>query len=353
MSYKRNISRGLKLKYGYYQFFDHFLGRERFFRWTKGGRKRFYDKLEKQLKASGPGVEREVDRVKELSYSDFKNKYFNRGIPVVIEGRAKDWPCVRDWSLDYFKELHGTDEIINMDQTDIAKGYEVTTLANVIDDIRGGGGKYYRFYPLLKKHPEHLNDIDYDWLRSWRVRKTWGEAFHVFIGGQGSFTPLHNASTPNLFVQAWGEKEWRLYPNYYAPVIDPAPARNFYRSAPVRNGVDFNPFTRNFEDYPLYEYIDSYKVHLKPGDVFFNPSYMWHAVQNPTDSIGFGYRTFTPFYAWKLSPLYMFLELFTFRPPIWVSYRKYSDVNLLHMIETGEIKKLEKDRGSKITSSVS
>ena len=33
-----NIPLGIRLKYGYYQFFDHFLGRKRFFKWTKKSR---------------------------------------------------------------------------------------------------------------------------------------------------------------------------------------------------------------------------------------------------------------------------------------------------------------------------
>lgn len=62
-----------------------------------------------------------------------------------------------------------------------------------------------------------------------------------------------------------------MYPKDYFCVIDPAPARNMYRSAPLRNGIDFNSFEKNYKDYPLYQWIDSYTVHLKPGDVFYNP----------------------------------------------------------------------------------
>ena len=124
-----------------------------------------------------------------------------------------------------------------------------------------------------------------------------------------------------MFVQTYGEKDWILYPNYYAPVIDQAPARNMYRSAPILKGKDFRAFEMNYDDYPLYKYIDSYKVHLNQGDIFFNPPFMWHSVLNPTDSIGLGYRTFTPFYSIRLAPLYSFLELFARNPPIWKTYR--------------------------------
>lgn len=351
LDYKRNITFGQKLTYGYFQFFDHFLGRERFFNWTRGHRTRYYKRLEKRLKASGLGTRTDVERRKDLTLSELK-QYIRKGIPVVWEGGAKDWECCKQWSLEYFKKLHGDDEIVMMDQTDIAQGYEETTLGDVIDNIRDGGSKYYRFYPLLSRHPEHFAEIDYEWLKKTRRKPCLGDAFHVFIGGKNGFTPLHNANTPNVFVQAHGEKEWVLYPNYYAPIIDPPPARNMYRSAPIKKGKDFRAFDENYNDHPLYQYIDSYRVHLKAGDIFFNPPFMWHTVKNPTDSIGIGYRTFTPFYSIRTAPLYSFLELFATNPPIWKTYRIYNDVNLLHLKETGLIKQVEAKRGKRLESSV-
>lgn len=97
-----------------------------------------------------------------------------------------------------------------------------------------------------------------------------------------------------------------MYPKDYFCVIDPAPARNMYRSAPLRNGIDFNSFEKNYKDYPLYQWIDSYTVHLKPGDVFYNPPFMWHTIQNPTDSIGVGYRYIKMSHAFRMAPLYYF-----------------------------------------------
>lgn len=350
---RQALTAGQRLTYGYFQFFDHFIGRERFFKMTRKQRTRFYRKLEQRLVATGEGNFIEVERRSDLSVAELKGHYMKHRIPVVLEGKAKDWACCKQWSLEYFKELHGEDEIIMMDQTDLVNGYEETTLGAVIDNIRSGGSKYYRFYPLLDRHPEHLADLDYNWLRSTRKRPCWGDAFHVFISGKEGFTPIHNANTPNMFVQAYGEKEWILYPVKSTAIVDPSPTRNMYRSAPIRKGKDFNAFHQNFEDYPLYQYIDGIKVHLKQGDVFFNPPFMWHTVKNPTDSIGIGYRTFTPFYSYASSPLYATLDLFATKPPIWKSYRLYADVNLIQLEEMGKLAEVEAKRQEKISSSVS
>lgn len=353
-----NVSNGIpfskRLKYGYFQYFDHFLGRERFFGMTRKSRSNFYNDLQKRLEQRGEGVLTPVDRVKHLSKKDFFNKYVRKGLPVVIEGAAKEWGCVKKWSLDYFNDLHGDDQIIHMDQKDVgANVYEETTLGSVIDDIKAGKDSYYRFYPLLQKHPEHILDFDYKWLQEKRPKASFGESFHVFISSKGGFTPVHNASSHNLFTQVYGEKEWILYPFDAACIIDPSPARNVYRGAPIKNDKIFDPFDPNYDDFPLYKYINGYKVHLKPGDVFYNPPYMWHSVKNPTESIGVGYRYFSPAQTYFKYPLYMFLEMFAFHPPIWKTWSNYADVNLIHLAETGALDEIAKKRGvKKITNTV-
>ena len=38
---------------------------------------------------------RQVDRVKDISENNLKQNYIKKGIPVVMEGRAKDWKCIK------------------------------------------------------------------------------------------------------------------------------------------------------------------------------------------------------------------------------------------------------------------
>src|ERR1700741_84889 len=109
---KRNIPFGLRLQYGTYQWIDHFFGRKRLFK----NREKFYKKLEKALKAKGEGQIRPIERRTDLSKKEFFNHYVRKGIPVVMEGAAKDWDCVKNWSLEYFKDLHGEDDIVMVDQ---------------------------------------------------------------------------------------------------------------------------------------------------------------------------------------------------------------------------------------------
>lgn len=349
--YKRNIKTSQRIEYGFYQICDQFFGRKRMFSIFGKRRRKFYKNLHETLKKSGDGRTLEIERRKDLSIEEFKRHYMRKGIPVVIEGAALDWECVKTWSLDYMKKLHGDDEILYVKLQTDGYPYETITLREVIDNMQTGGGKYYRFYPLLERHPEHVKDFDYKWLLAHKNRFNWFEAFQVFIGAKNSATGLHNANTCNVFVQVYGQKKWLLYPPYYTMVVDPGPVK-VYRHAPVRKeSGPFDPFNPNYDrPYELYRYIDKLEATLNPGDVLWLPPFYWHCVQNPTDSVGVSYRWMPPFYGFVVSPLYMFLDMLCRKPPIWKGYKMATkDANLIYLAETGQLdeylkKKAEREK---------
>ncbi len=335
-----------RLEYGCFQFLDHFAGRKRGVRFSSSRRIKFYKKLSKQLETRGKGKIIPLERRANISLEEFKKEYVAKRKPVVLEGAAKDWDSTKNWTLDYFKDLHGKDEIVMVDQINIADPYQKMTLAELIDGIHKGTGKYYRFYPLLERHPEHILDFDYKWLQERRTSFSVIDSFQVFMGGDQTITNIHNASQCNLFTQVEGEKEWRFYHYKDTAIIDPAPARNVYREAPYKTEKGpFDPFNPDFSGpYKLYEYLDSYSTVLKPGDVLWNPSYYWHAVKNHGNSIGVGYRWLPPAYCFSTAPLYALLDCFVTNPPVWKAHKlSKKDVNLVQMAESGQLKKYFKE----------
>jgi hypothetical protein len=338
--FRRNIKKRQQLEYAYISLVEHFLGERRGGKLMKNRRRKFYRRLHETMKESGEGKITPVERRRDLSLKEFKEHYLQNGIPVVLEGAAKEWDCVKKWSLEYFKKLHGDDEIVLVEVQKEGYPYQTIKLSEVIDNIRSGGKKYYRFYPLLARHPEHIRDFDYKWLLERKTRLTWFDTFQVFMGGKDTITHIHNANPPNLFVQVYGQKEWILYSHYYTPVIDPAPVRNAYRNAPAKsNGMPFDPFNPDYETpYTLYKYIDGYSVRLEPGDVLWNPPFYWHTVKNVSDSIGVGYRWVAPLYSLKIAPLYMFLDFFSTNPNLLTSYKLIKkDNNLVWLAESGQL----------------
>lgn len=311
--------------YNFFQFLDHFIGRKNTIKIFGKLRYKNFLSMVKVLEAKGEGTFFEVERRTDLTIKEFKEYYVKNGIPVIFDGLAKDWESVKNWSPQYFKDLHGTDEVPLIDSTDMTKGVEYMTLSELIDNIDKGNNKaYFRFYNLLVRHPEHVKDFDLEWLRKHSHSLKYFESFQVFIGGKNSYTGLHNSHIANLFIQVYGEKEWRLIPMSYLPFIDPPSTTNgIFRYAPARNeGVPFNVFEPNYEAYPYYKYIDGYKMTLKPGDVFYNPPFMWHTVKNPTDSIGVGFRWANAWHSFNSSRMYYILDLLAFRPNYFKSIRQ-------------------------------
>jgi hypothetical protein len=345
---KKNITTKYSFQYGLYQFFDRFLGKKRVNAFFGKSRKAFNEKLMADLIKSGKGHAIPIDRRKNLSLKEFKKNYRDKGIPVVLEGAADEWDCVKNWSFEYFKKMHG-DDVIALTNYQLKDMYETTTLGEVIDNIRSGGSKYYRFYPLLIRHPEHIKDCDYKWLLERRNPFTWFEAWQVFMGGKGSVTAIHSENQCNLFVQAYGEKKWAIYPSYYTMVLNPEAARHMYRNPAMKSEKKpFDFFHPDFNIYPEYQYINWYEADLKPGDVLFNPCFSWHTVDNTTDSISMGYRWVAPLYAFKLAPLYFFLDLFVKNPSIFKSAKLYiEDTNLVRLAEAGKLEQYLKEKAEK------
>ncbi|MDF1699029.1 MAG: cupin-like domain-containing protein [Saprospiraceae bacterium] len=335
------LSRRNRITYNCFQFLDHFLGRSIGFKLTEKSRRRFYASLEQKAQTLEDGKFTEIDRVGEISIERFYTEYVKKGKPVVFTKKAQEWDCVKEWSFDYFKKLHGTDEIILVDQDKMDLSHQTTTLHEIIDDIEKGNKNYYRFYPLLERHPEHLADFDVSWLRSQKRNNTLVESFQVFMGSKDSYTPLHNSCLSNLFVQTYGKKKWRLYSNKDIAVIDPDPARNIYRHAPIRkDGDSFNAFEENYEKpFHLYKKINGLETTLEPGDVLYNPPHYWHTVKNIGASIGVGYRWLPLWDNMMNWPWYTFFDLTVRKPNFFKTIRLLKqDVNLLHLAETGKLK---------------
>lgn len=325
--------------YNLFQILDHFIGRPLVVKVFGKLRYIAFKSTLKALKAKGEGKIIEVEYRENLTEKEFKSYYLKRGIPVVLKGAAKNWKSVREWDLNYIKDLHGEDEVPVIHATDPTKGIETILLKELIERLQNGDKTpYFRYYNLMSKHPEHLAEIDLEWIKGYVHKNRYFESFQAFLGGTDTRTELHNAHISNFFVQIHGIKEWVLYPNYFVPFIDPPSTLNgIYRSTPIRaGGKPFNPFSPDFEGYPYFQYLDGYKVKLEAGDVLYNPPHMWHAVSNKTETIGLGFRWANMWDAFTTSPVYYLLDVLSYRPNYFKSLkmtRKDANEQFLHRVK--------------------
>lgn len=225
-----------------------------------------------------------LDVVDTISAEDFKKKYFEPQIPVVIRNLSKDWPAYTKWNWDYLKEAAGdkTLGIYNNTKSDaytpINKADDYTTFGEYIDMIRKGPAAWRIFLFNIFSHAPHLKQ-DFTWpdhLLSSFVKSM----PMLFVGGQGSITHMHFDIDLShiLHTQFAGKKRVLLFPYeeqhklYRKPfeVLSLADFSNYYD--PAKSKVDY-------EKFPALKTARGYDVILEPGDTLFMPGGYWHHME--------------------------------------------------------------------------
>ena len=240
------------------------------------------------VRRGGPGKVVPVDRVPNtISPEDFRRRYLSKGVPCIIENGIAGWPRQKNWTFDNFISKFGESTIkltqrkglSDDDWVDETEYTEEVVFGDFLRNVLANGRTYMRFAPLLEQFPELLDDFDQGFFRR-MTGHTWGLTYQLFIGGKGSYTPLHNAITPFFFANACGTKRWALIPCKYLPLINPSTDGFGYNhsEAQVTGKID--------DRFPGFESIDRMEAVLQPGDVYFNPPWMWHAVENDSPTIG-------------------------------------------------------------------
>lgn len=313
-------------RYQTWRLLDHLLGgRVPAMRFHRMRSKATSSAIEKAMSQPRRKPVKAIPRVSGISDRDFHDQYVKRGLPVVLEGKAMDWKCVKEWSMPWLRENYGTDEVSIFDplasaSSEVRYNVEMTNLAAVLDAIETGDtSKYSRFNRLLYDHPELVHDFDWKWLLGMRSKWSSGKTYQVFIGGKGTRTSLHCAGEHNLFTQVDGKKHWYFIEPKADIWLDPPVTRTPYFYSL------FDPEQVDYDRYPGMEYAQIWECLLEPGDVLFNPPFWWHQVTNVTPSIGVGFRWFDIAGNIKMNAAGTAMTLMACNPPIWTATKHRTD----------------------------
>ena len=227
---------------------------------------------------------RPVDIVDDISPEEFKTKYFQPQVPVVIRNLAKKWDAYQKWNWDYFKALVGNEKVgiynnVKSDAyTPINKADDYTTFGEYIDMIRKGPAAWRIFlFNIFSHAPELVKDFTYpEELMTGFVKRV----PMLFTGGQGSITHMHFDIDLSHIVhtQFMGSKRVLLFPYkeqyklYRKPfeVLSLADFTNYYD--PTKSKLD----TRQF---PAVQFARGLDVTLEHGDTLFMPGGYWHHME--------------------------------------------------------------------------
>lgn len=241
--------------------------------WLESARQAHLEKLLLNLPKS-PLAAKPVPEVTSLTRERLIESCFKQPAPLVFRQGAKNWPCMKTWSLDFFADHYGETKVISFDDT------KEITLKDLCQNVKSGGTFTMKFHPLVDFEKSLQQDVNWPWFRSMEVGPAIGHNSNLFITGAGA-TDLHGANVCNLFVQVTGKKTWWIYPPEATAFLNLHP-KAYHWASP------FKPAPWQTES-PL-ERVEHYKVDLEPGDILYNPPYFWHYVHTWEPSIAVAYK---------------------------------------------------------------
>ncbi len=227
---------------------------------------------------------RSVDVVSNISPEEFKVKYFDKQVPVVIRDLAKQWPAYNKWTWEYLKSVAGDKQIgiynnVKSDAyTPINKADDYTSFGNYIDMISKGPAAWRIFLFNIFNHAPQLKE-DFTWPE--HLMKGFVKKFPMlFVGGQGSITHMHFDIDLShiMHTQFIGRKRVLLFPHeeqhklYRKPfeVLSLVDFSNYYD--PEKSKVDV-------DKYPAVQSANGLEVVLEHGDTLFMPGGYWHHME--------------------------------------------------------------------------
>jgi hypothetical protein len=232
-------------------------------------------------------------RVEPPTSDEFRDEIYATGRPVVIEGLARTWRATR-WTRESLTSDYGDIDVEVQVQRNTNPFYErqkdrhrrVVSFSDFLEEATDRPNDWYLTAYNAERNQAFWNRLAPDLGRLDAYLTHEGEFGNgmPWIGGLGSFTPLHHDLTNNLLVQLVGVKSILLVP--------PSEAAKLYPAEGVFSEISDLDDPEQISRFPLARSVEGYRVDLSPGDALFIPVGWWHQVRSQSFSVSATYTCF-------------------------------------------------------------
>jgi ribosomal protein L16 Arg81 hydroxylase len=241
-----------------------------------------------------------IEKIDVPDKETFLKNYWSVPQPVVLKDVSKGWPAMTKWTLDYFEDNFGDVEV------EIQLGRERDPEYEINSVTRKAKIKLKDYIQLIKANP-----ISNDYYMCANNHTLKNPAFakilddtgqlpefitaldtkggsHLWIGPQGTITPVHHDENGLLHLQIKGRKTWKL--------ISPFSTPDMYNNISVFTPVDLQNI--DYDKYPLMKRVKIMEITVEEGEAMFVPVGWWHNVVSEGVSISLSFTTFDYPNAW-------------------------------------------------------
>ncbi|XP_027719001.1 bifunctional peptidase and arginyl-hydroxylase JMJD5 isoform X1 [Vombatus ursinus] len=209
----------------------------------------------------------------------FRKNYLVPQKPVILEGIANHWPCMKKWSLDYIQEIAGCRTVpveLGSKYTDEEWSQSLMTVNEFISKYivnKQNDIGYLAQHQLFDQIPELKQDIcipDYCCLGNGEEEDI---TINAWFGPAGTISPLHQDPQQNFLAQVLGRKYIQLYSPEESEFLYPHETQLLHNTSQV--DVE-NP---NLIKFPKFTKASYQSCILNPGQILFIPVKYWHYVR--------------------------------------------------------------------------
>lgn len=239
----------------------------------------------------------------DYSYENLRIASDNFREPVVVRDWAKHTAALKTWNLEHVRERQGPYDVVVYQNSTMGKDHELNchrewtkhvewtrleNFAEALDEISTGtSGKTIVIPPASRvrrdfnasaqaAYMDMMDDLELHrlggpWTNLGAKYSTliqfWA-AFGIPSGRQG--TSWHADICNNFIVQVEGSKNWTFVHPRESKYMRPT----MKRGKTAISGADMSIVEENLPHLPKKF------VHIRPGDMMYNPDWYWHKVQN-------------------------------------------------------------------------